>query len=678
MLLMSKTSTDQNEDFLQSRRSVFSQQKIDFTKEVNQQNVQGYILENLKGFEKSQAGLELISEKLSPGGKHFAFRQTIANVPVYNTYVKVNFDNESRIRSTFNNAYDLSEIDINKLLNKLSTFDASGIEDRTKALYPKDVIFYTIETVLLFTDENTAPLPYLSLDYEWASHFAIDRILVNAEGDVMYTFDLKVHNENPLMVEVPATVFLPDPLTTAEVSYGGAYTDQNDAAVSQLDAERDTVMIDVIFDSGVYVLESDYVKLAELEVPTVDILDSSIPSFYYSREDDGFEQVNCYYHLNHFKEYLTSIDFESIHTVPLIVDAHGVDGDDNSYFSSNAGPPRLVFGEGCVDDGEDADVIIHENGHHISWSAAPGSNIGFQRRAMDEGIGDYWAASYSRDLSEYDWWKVFTWDGHNTCWPGRSADADVHYPENISSSIHSTGQIWSTALMNIWEDLGRTVTDRLMMQANFSFAADMIMPEAAALVLQADSILYDGDHSYTIMKHMYEIGLMPLYVFTGNDTQKCPDETRIIGSEQPQYDHVTYLWSPAQGLNSSIDPLAESTISTSTNYTLTATDTLLGNSVSEEVLVFVYFCEVGIDEDIASSMGIRNTYGFTYNGEPAVIFLESNKEAHFQLYDVNGKCVDSKKVHNGDLISGQNLSDGIYFIYLESEKNVYSSKIIKQ
>jgi len=89
-----------------------------------------------------------------------------------------------------------------------------------------------------------------------------------------------------------------------------------------------------------------------------------------------------------------------------------LDGDDNSYYSNG----RLVFGEGGVDDAEDADVVLHELGHGLHDWLTNGSLS--QVQGLSEGCGDYWAQSYSRSLGQwplsapaYNW--MFSWDGHN-------------------------------------------------------------------------------------------------------------------------------------------------------------------------------------------------------------------------------------------------------------------------
>ena len=87
-------------------------------------------------------------------------------------------------------------------------------------------------------------------------------------------------------------------------------------------------------------------------------------------------------------------------------DPSGLSGADNSHYLGGSG--QLAFGEGGVDDAEDADVIVHEFGHALSDHASPLSNTGLERRAIDEGYGDYFAASYSRKFSDYNWENIFS------------------------------------------------------------------------------------------------------------------------------------------------------------------------------------------------------------------------------------------------------------------------------
>jgi hypothetical protein len=141
-------------------------------------------------------------------------------------------------------------------------------------------------------------------------------------------------------------------------------------------------------------------------------------------------------------------------------DPQGLDGADNSHYNSGTG--QLAYGEGCVDDDEDADVVLHELGHGLhDWVTDGG--LSNEIDGLSEGFGDYWAVSYSRALNQWqpgepqnDW--VYSWDGHNECWSGRTVAYGLPWPLGLQEQ-HTSGQIWSTCLMKVYDQIGREKTD---------------------------------------------------------------------------------------------------------------------------------------------------------------------------------------------------------------------------
>lgn len=144
----------------------------------------------------------------------------------------------------------------------------------------------------------------------------------------------------------------------------------NDATNASLDAARSLVALpDITFSNGVYSLKSKYVQVADFESPSTGLFTQASPDFLFNRNDQGFEAVNAFYHLDRSMAYINEtlgINCKStLNNGILLFDPHGLSGDDNSHFIPSS--QRLAFGEGCLDDAEDADVVLHEFGHAIHY-----------------------------------------------------------------------------------------------------------------------------------------------------------------------------------------------------------------------------------------------------------------------------------------------------------------------
>lgn len=295
----------------------------------------------------------------------------------------------------------------------------------------------------------------------------------------------------PIRAEGTGYIFNPDPLTRAGVLYGGGYSDNNDADSPELTAARSLVRLkDITFDGTNYHLEGPYAAIREFEAPNAGTFAQPSPDFHFTRNAQAFEGVTTYWHIDNVMRYLNQglgmpvMPYQ--YTTGVQFDAHGLNGIDNSHYISSTG--RVAFGEGCVDDDEDADVIIHELGHGLhDWLTSGGLS---QVQGLSEGTGDFAAASYTRrlDLLEpgdpaYQW--VFKWDGHNPCWPGRVTNSAAHYPEGLTGAIHTDGQMWSSTLMQIWDDIGGPKIDAAVHEGLSMTNGGTNQPQAAQAVLQA-------------------------------------------------------------------------------------------------------------------------------------------------------------------------------------------------
>jgi hypothetical protein len=215
-----------------------------------------------------------------------------------------------------------------------------------------------------------------------------------------------------------------------------------------------------------------------------------------------------YYHIDSYQRYVQSLAFTNLANYPLRADAHGFTNDNSAFFPDGATNSRLQFGIGGVDDAEDADVIIHEYGHALSHAGSPNTVSGNERQGLDEGLCDYFAASYSKHLSTYRWFDVFTWDGHNTFWDGRSARITQNYNNLGTTNFYRFGELWATTLMEIQATTGREVLDRIQLQELYMNTSGMTLANAAQMMLDAEDLLYDGQFRKALARGFCARGLV--------------------------------------------------------------------------------------------------------------------------------------------------------------------------
>ena len=429
----------------------------------------------------------------SLSGWHFTYHQNYDGKEIYNSQIKVNTDNNGTITSVFDYSFSSDLITSNAFPN---TYIINSQLNNYQ-------ILNEVQLIYLFKNEKLTPAALIShlKDEDYPFALAIDNT-----GTIIYEKDLSLYFDSA----VTGTVFLPDPLTKAGVSYGIPFVDNNDNDVPQLNAQIDTVSLTANYDSssGVFLLESNAVLITEHSSPAINPVTSLNGEFYYTRSESGFEDINAFYHINRMQNHIQTLGFNNIVNYQINIDTHGLNGSDNSNFQSSFNPPRITFGEGGVDDAEDADVILHEYGHAIMSSAAPGTNTGTERAALDEANGDYFAASFSRSLNSNSWDSVYTWDGHNEYWDGRMASSDKHYPEDLVGNLYTDTDIWSSTIMQIWEDLGRNTADQLLIESAYGYASGMTMRDAAELFYQADVDLNNGANYLSICNRFQARGLM--------------------------------------------------------------------------------------------------------------------------------------------------------------------------
>ncbi|MDP8209066.1 MAG: carboxypeptidase regulatory-like domain-containing protein [Candidatus Electryonea clarkiae] len=467
----------------------------------NVEAAKNYLIEQADYFGGTETvrNMKLIAVKRSPGGTHVHLQQTINGIPVYQGYFNVSFDKDNYINML--TANPIPGLSLKSTIPVLTMQDATDLTRSFLSGQGPDLAEPQGELVA-YKDE--AGMSHLA----WSIHLtSMDplgdwEVLWDAtDGSRLEVVDhAKYHDGTGL-------IFNPDPLTTAEEEYGGDYVDNNDGDNDALNDERIEVTLnDISFEDGLYYLSGPYVEISDFEQPDIDPVTSDDPdNFIFTRSESGLEDVNVYYHIDLAQRHLQQLGFDDIQNAPIEVDPHGLNGADNSHYLGQLN--AIAFGEGGIDDAEDADIIYHEYGHAIQADQIPNLGGGHMRD-MGEGFCDYWAGTFSDRISDYNDTWFANWDGHNPFWNGRVLDYFGTFPDNWNNDIYNNGQIWSSCLWNIREDIGADEADAVIVQAHYYLEFGSTVEDGAEALLEADEALFDSEHRREIALNCFEKGFL--------------------------------------------------------------------------------------------------------------------------------------------------------------------------
>lgn len=314
-------------------------------------------------------------------------------------------------------------------------------------------------------------------------------------------------------------VFDPNPYQTQGSGFG--LDDANDGDSPALDAQMISVTLQGL-DEGTGLIKGEFVNLSDLNSDSLPDVDANEPSriYEYTRSDPRFEQVVIYHSVDQIARYFHDLGFDDdagvpngIRDFPTLANAHWFTADNSFYSTVN---DAIHFGDGGVDDGEDADIIAHEYGHAVQFNQNPlwgGGEMG----AMGEGFGDYLAASFYVDFGDATFqsshaaavgeWDATSYSGDNP--PNlRRVDGNKMYPDDTGGGVHADGEIWSRALWDIHNTLGRDVANQIILEAHFLLAAGADMPDGANAVLLADQNINGGANEGAIRASFEDRGIL--------------------------------------------------------------------------------------------------------------------------------------------------------------------------
>lgn len=321
----------------------------------------------------------------------------------------------------------------------------------------------------------------------------------------------------------PARVFDPNPVVATN---DPSLQDRNDSAAAVPEHAYEQVTLD---------LAGPHARVVDRQAPNTPLPNPDAPLLF-TRDDDRFEPVNAAFHIDRTQRHLQSLGYTGTRQlVPyaIEVDANAVNGGDASFFLpslTDIGKGTLFYGTGGTDDAEDGDIVVHEYAHAIIEWIAPGTfagTFGSEARALIEGIPDYLAfsAHYAqRVASGRDPFCFADWDAR--CWTDAASEGCAYppnsdclrrldsphtmadYQRSDSPGVeHRNGQIWSSALREIFLKLGRETTDVLVLESVFGAPPNPTFAVMARRMVEVDRLLFGARNAATICTAMTARGI---------------------------------------------------------------------------------------------------------------------------------------------------------------------------
>ncbi len=256
---------------------------------------------------------------------------------------------------------------------------------------------------------------------------------------------------------VKGFVFFPDPITS---SGNAELSSATDAAT--LNDERREVDVDNLDppNDSTFQLNGRWIETRDIESPDFDV-PATGTEFKFPASDRRFLSVNAYFWLDRLIDYLRQFNLpafnDAVDAQRIAVDAQGVQGDDNSHFTTDLnGRPYLAFGEGGVPDAADAHVVVHEYGHALHFFMNTDQN----QRGSEEGFGDFLGGAWLDRFNALQFQReaVFPWD--NNLGDRYSEDRFFSTTRKFSdpgfSSLgkHTKGSILAATLWDLFLALG--------------------------------------------------------------------------------------------------------------------------------------------------------------------------------------------------------------------------------
>ena len=423
--------------------------------------------------------LRLTNIQSSLTGRHVRFHQYYNGIEVYSAAISVHTNRSGQIRVIHSNYFPRINISTAASLSPEGAISIAiaeaGAFDLHKPPHANLVIFPSRDAGQIGDYANTYHLAYRAIVHSRQPLASWEYIIDANTGEPLQRQNLLRSADGR------GRVFNPNPVVALK---DFALMDQGDSA-DAIPAEAYTdVILPELDGSGL--LDGPYVstRLTENRAnePTL--------AFNYLRDDPRFEEVMVYYHVDTVGRYLKGLGFDFVDDWQIPANVHFGMTRAGFYNDSDG---SINFGDAGVDVAEDAEVIIHEYGHAILDRQVPNINRS-KGGAIHEGFSDFLAASFLSAVSDgFSDSIVFEWAGSDD--PEiytRPVNGNKRYPKDIVGEPHADGEIWSAALWEIFEAIGRDASIRLIVESHFFLSPDVELVDGASAIFMADQELNGG------------------------------------------------------------------------------------------------------------------------------------------------------------------------------------------
>ncbi|PIP78985.1 MAG: hypothetical protein COW84_10495 [Gammaproteobacteria bacterium CG22_combo_CG10-13_8_21_14_all_40_8] len=650
-------------DFRQTPQIVLNPDNSFNTQNLIKQNddveiARSYLKTNAARYQISPNLMDFILYKTKDSllGRHFHFKQQLYGLDIYQAEIVVTVNSHNhQITKVYNNTFPL-----NQSINKQMSSVLSSEQALTKAwdfLQGAGELISEPKSELMYVNEGKLfRLVYVTQLNATSPQGSWQQMVDAKTGQIVtaHRVDLPIHaskNHNGLsgkvmapaknkdhislvqalakfekkqfiakaqgfktVVNGTAKVFDPDPRTTLMND-----TLEDTSSESSFDlAYLSRDLLEITESSGTYTLDGPWVNIRDIEAP------STAPSTTnngdwsgFKRGNNAFNDANTYFHIDQSQRYIQSLGFtgsKGIQESPISVDTDGENGADNSHFDPNIN--SLVFGHGCVDDNEDADVILHEYGHGLQFSMNNNWSGG-DTGAMGEGFGDYWAGSYSyrtpNGQNFHPEW-AFSWDGHNACWPGRVMNqTSFQHQPGSSYAAHAVvngilgDELWSTPLFQSLVELtgmgiDHSEVDQIVLESHFGLGSGVTMPEMALSTVQAAQTLFPtGPHAATFESKFKQVNILGSaltagdMVVTGLGANNVADPGETVSIQVPLSNSDVGALSAVNGELSSTTSGVTIPVSQSTYPDIASQSTVQNNTLYQVSIPSSHICGANVD-----------------------------------------------------------------------------------